>query len=43
MNLFSHPCPECGSEDVCADHQYKTKNVIAQPSKINTKSAKVRE
>jgi transposase-like protein len=26
MNLFSHPCPECGSEDVYADHQYKTKN-----------------
>ena len=25
MNLFSHPCPVCGSEDVCADHQYKTK------------------
>jgi len=25
MNLFSHVCPECGSEDVCADHQYKTK------------------
>jgi transposase-like protein len=26
MNLFTYACPECGSEDVCADHQYKTKN-----------------
>ncbi len=26
MNLYSYPCPECGSEDVCTDHQYNTKN-----------------
>ena len=26
MNLFADVCPECKSEDVCVDHQYKTKN-----------------
>ena len=31
MNLFTNACPECGSEDVYADHQYKTKSYLPKP------------
>lgn len=26
MNLFTYPCPGCGSEEVQSDHQYSTQN-----------------